>query len=314
LNTDENFLEGVTHFKSILPEFFKKDIPIISDCEDAIALEHLPSEYPEDRHLCYAIQLASAFTAFEKFRETDQFLMDCEVRPTDLEVVKFAGNVLRQKLKTQYVAVEGRLQTSFRPCFFLMPDGEISATVNIVCCPTPTTTGGVLLQFQYIVATKPTENGKPGVDCLERSICLENIVSCGINSKALCRDDRVWFPKNGNRSNPKSMEFKDYHEILKQNKIQLDREEQRELAIKRREEEIALRAARAALVTAVAKIDVDLERIKNLKELNKEVALKNQKIADRKEAEKLALAAEQRHAEKLKQKEIERQKFLSKKN
>jgi hypothetical protein len=110
------------------------------------------------------------------------------------------------------------------------------------------------------------------------------------------------------------MEFKDYHEILKQNKIQLDREEQRELAIKRREEEIALRAARAALVTAVAKIDVDLERIKNLKELNKEVALKNQKIADRKEAEKLALAAEQRHAEKLKQKEIERQKFLSKKN
>jgi hypothetical protein len=195
-----------------------------------------------------------------------------------------------------------------------MPDGEISATVNIVCCPTSTTTGGVLLQFQYIVATKPVENGKTGIDCIERSICLENIVSCGINAKALCPEDKVWFPKDGDRSKPKSMEFKDYHEILKKNKKQLDREEQRELALKRREEEIALRAARAALVTAVAKIDVDLERIKNLKELNKEVALKNQKIADRKEAEKLALAAEQRHAEKLKQKEIERQKFLSKKN
>jgi hypothetical protein len=110
------------------------------------------------------------------------------------------------------------------------------------------------------------------------------------------------------------VEFKDYREMLKQNKKQLAREEQRELNLQRREDEIALRAARAALVTAVAKIDVDLERIKNLKELNKEVALKNQKIADRKEAEKLALAAEQRHAEKLKQKEIERQKFLSKKN
>jgi hypothetical protein len=222
--------------------------------------------------------------------------------------------VLQAKLNNQIVASGGRLQQGFRPCFYLLPDGDVSATVNIVTCPSPPTTGGVLLQFQYTIATKPTENGKCGVECLERRICLDDIVSCEINAKALHPEDGVWFPKNGNQRHPTCVEFKDYREMLKQNKKQLDREEQRELALKRREEEIALRAARAALVTAVAKIDVDLERIKKLKELNKEVALKNQKIADRKEAEKLALAAEQRHAEKLKQKEIERQKFLSKKN
>ena len=91
------------------------------------------------------------------------------------------------------------------------------------------------------------------------------------------------------------------------------REEQRQQDIQRREQEIALRAARATLVVAVAKIDADLERINRLKELNREVALKTQKLADRKEAEALAAAAEKRHAEKLKQKELERQKFITKK-
>ena len=64
---------------------------------------------------------------------------------------------------------------------------------------------------------------------------------------------------------------------------------------------------------AIAKTRIELEKISKLKELNREVALKNQKLADRKEAAKLAKEAEKRHAEKLKQKELERQKFISKK-
>ena len=93
-----------------------------------------------------------------------------------------------------------------------------------------------------------------------------------------------------------------------------EREEMRLHAIKQREEEIALRAARATLVAATAVVDTQLETIRKVRELNREVAIKNQKIADRKEADRLAKDAEKRHAEKLKQKELERQKFITKKN
>lgn len=111
----------------------------------------------------------------------------------------------------------------------------------------------------------------------------------------------------------KERKEKELKEQERKDRKEREREEQRQLAIQRREQETALRAARAALVTAVAKIDADLERINHLKELNKEVALKNRKIFERKEAEQLAAAAEQRHAEKLKQKEADRQKFITKK-
>jgi hypothetical protein len=104
----------------------------------------------------------------------------------------------------------------------------------------------------------------------------------------------------------------------RQERIQRNREERHQQQLqhqqKQKEREEALKLARATLVEAVAKVDVELETIRKLKELNREVALKNQKLADRKEAEKLAKDAEKRHAEKLKQKELERQqKFVSKK-
>jgi hypothetical protein len=126
--------------------------------------------------------------------------------------------------------------------------------------------------------------------------------------------DHLWNAKHGQkletRSTRKSREQKEQE---RKEKKQRQREEQREIDRKRHEEEKALKLARASLVEAVAKVDADLETIRKLRELNREVALKNQKIADRKEAEKLAKDAEKRHAEKLKQKELERQKFLSKK-
>lgn len=106
---------------------------------------------------------------------------------------------------------------------------------------------------------------------------------------------------------------KERKEQERREKKERQREEQRQLDYQRQEEEKALKAARASLVEAVAKVDADLEKIRKLRELNREVALKNQKIFERKEAERIAKEAERRHAEKLKQKELERQKFISKK-
>jgi len=106
---------------------------------------------------------------------------------------------------------------------------------------------------------------------------------------------------------------KERKEQERREKKERQREEQRQLDYQRQEEEKALKAARATLVEAVAKVDADLEKIRKLRELNREVALKNQKIFERKEAERIAKEAERRHAEKLKQKELERQKFISKK-
>jgi len=123
--------------------------------------------------------------------------------------------------------------------------------------------------------------------------------------------DHIWEKKVGQKLFKQTK--KDQEQERKEKK-ERQREEQRQLDRQRREEETALRAARAALVTAVAKIDADLERINHLKELNREVALKNRKIFERKEAEKLAAAAAARHADKLKQKEAERIKFITKKN
>ena len=126
-------------------------------------------------------------------------------------------------------------------------------------------------------------------------------------------------------TDPVSEEFRKKHAIKeakkekerkeqeKKEKKQRQREEQRQLDLERKAEQDALRQARATLVDAVAKIDEELEKIRKLRELNREVALTNKKIFERKETEKLAKEAERRHAEKLKQKELERQRFISKK-
>jgi len=128
--------------------------------------------------------------------------------------------------------------------------------------------------------------------------------------------DKKWNAVYAKRQQQKQQQLeKTQKEQERKEKKEREREEQRKLAIKRREEENALRLARASLIEAVAKVDEELEKIKRLKELNREVALKNQKLAEQKEAERIAKDAEKRHAEKMKQKEIERQqKFASKKH
>ena len=122
--------------------------------------------------------------------------------------------------------------------------------------------------------------------------------------------DQVWEEKFGKKTAKKEQQRKEQE---RKEKKEREHEEQRQLAIQQKEREQALRLARASLVEATVKVDVELEQIRKLRELNREVAIKNQKLADRKEADKLAKDAEKRHAEKLKQKEIERQKFVSKK-
>ena len=126
--------------------------------------------------------------------------------------------------------------------------------------------------------------------------------------------DELWLQRLAYKAKKQAKKEQELKEQQRKEKKEREREEQRLHAIKQREEEIALRAARATLVAATAVVDTQLETIRKVRELNREVAIKNQKIADRKEAEKLAKDAEKRHAEKLKQKELERQKFITKKN
>jgi len=141
---------------------------------------------------------------------------------------------------------------------------------------------------------------------------------CAVRHPSFAKDivfvDDIWLEKELKTQAKKAKDAQERKEQERKEKQERRVLERRQQEIQRREQEIALRSARATLVTAVAKIDADLERINRLKELNREVALKNRKIFERKEAEQLAAAAAARHAEKLKQKEIERQKFISKKN
>ena len=136
-----------------------------------------------------------------------------------------------------------------------------------------------------------------------------------IRQKSFAKDqlfiDHIFEEKFAKKTTKKEQQRKEQE---RREKKERQREEQRQLDYQRQEEEKALKAARASLVEAVAKVDADLEKIRKLRELNREVALKNQKIFERKEAERIAKEAERRHAEKLKQKELERQKFISKKH
>jgi hypothetical protein len=130
-------------------------------------------------------------------------------------------------------------------------------------------------------------------------------------------------PSFGGNWQPKKLEDKATRdEELREFMIQLAKHEdqkQKKLAEQKRLDEAKERQREwrakldAECAEAIAKTRIELEQIRKLKELNREVAIKNQKLADRKEADKLAKDAEKRHAEKLKQKEIERQKFVSKK-
>jgi hypothetical protein len=319
LNSDSQFHQQSCFFKGLMPLFLDGQSithPTEHYTNIAIGISHDTSLYPKKLHPFYANQIVAAFRASHDFALKHHFTTLESFPPNILDLVSFAGACFAIRLSTKTKG-ENNCLVNHAPTLWMNPAGEIGNPILLGHNPEKYTDKNLIIvdfTLKIQVDTRSSNSDKTGIDR------IKPIFNCDECHKTIASPDRthhtaiVHYPKHGNTSTPVFMCVKDYLATMKQTKEQTRREEQRIAGIKQREEEIALRAARATLVTAVAKIDADLERIKHLKELNKEVALKNQKIADRKEAEKLAIAAEKRHAEKLKQKEIERQKFLSKKN
>lgn len=304
-----------------------------------------------EKHLYYACMLVSFWRTYNSFK-ADIPTNECQLYtavPLQRRLVDMFGKELASVYKTngltalkasyQIPEVKGKMST------FWMFEGGISGSFFTHIEGTDATEGIV---FKVVsVSAKNCETGAvfgiftltemnsfntiPNISNLLDDLPLY-ILSNDIKNKRAGRvikysnphldfdhpiDDPVWQNLHQERQEKLAKRTEQQRkEQERQERLQLKREEQRQrqLAIQQKEREQALRLARASLVEATAKVDVELEQILKLKELNREVALKNQKLADRKEAEKLAKDAEKRHAEKLKQKELERQqKFVSKK-
>ena len=302
-----------------------------------------------EKHLYYACMLVSFWRTYNSFK-ADIATNECElytVPSLRRRLVSLHGKELADVFSTnaltaikasyQIPEVKGKMST------FWMFEGGISGSFFTQIEGADATEGCV---FKVVsVSAKNTENGAvfgvftlteinsfntiPNISNLLDDIPLY-ILSNDFKNKRAGRvikyrnphldfdhpiDDPVWQKLHQERQEKLAKRTEQQRkEQERQERHQKQREEQRQLAIQQKEREQALRLARASLVEAVVKVDVELENIRKLRELNREVALKNQKLADRKEAEKLAKDAEKRHAEKLKQKELERQqKFVSKK-
>jgi hypothetical protein len=302
-----------------------------------------------EKHLYYACMLVSFWRTYNSF-EADIATNECELYTApslqrrlvgvcgkELASVYTTNALTALKASYQVPEVKGKMST------FWMFEGGISGSFFTHTEGTDATKGIV---FKVVsVSAKNCETGSvfgiftlteinsfntiPNISNLLDDIPLY-ILSNDIKNKRAGRvikyrnphldfdhpiDDPVWEKLHQERQEKLAKRTEQQRkEQERQERLQLKREEQRQLAIQQKEREQALRLARASLVEATAKVDVELEQLRKLKELNREVALTNKKIFERKEAEKLAKDAEKRHAEKLKQKEIERQqKFVSKK-
>jgi hypothetical protein len=301
-----------------------------------------------EKHLYYACLL----TAFCRTRSTFEHGIptnECELHftpslsrrlqstcGTELATVYMTNALTALKASFQIPVVKGKMST------FWLFEGGISASLFTHIEGTDATEG-IRFQVDTVPAKNPENNYVFGVFQLTEITSFNSlpkitnllddlplyILSNDTKNKRAGRviayrnphldfdhpiDDPVWEKLHQERQEKLAKRTEqERKEQERREKKQRQREEQRQLDYQRQEEEKALKAARATLVEAVAKVDADLEKIRKLRELNREVALKNQKIFERKEAEKLAKEAERRHAEKLKQKELERQKFVSKK-
>lgn len=276
---------------------------------------------PEKHHLQYACGITSYFNTVA------QFVKD---RVIGAKAGIFTDDCSKSSKKKLMASVGSALMASFAnetstgvPSFQLRTDGTISTALLIKYTSVETYTG-VIITLDYFVK-RPMFVIKT---VSENANSFKNPLRFHLNDDGFC--DSIHFADGS--SEP--IEFADTcwlgvtkYKLLKQQQREQElkeqerkerkerqREEQRQRDHERHEQEKALRLARASLVEAVAEVDTQLETIRKLRELNREVAIKNQKLADRKEADRLAKDAERRHAEKLKQKELERQKFITKKN
>jgi len=320
LCADPLFLKDVKIIISVLPQLVSDKIQTIGNgFGQFLAFPDLPI-LPEKSFPLYACGINAFYRTAITYKNKPTITFKASlIKPSVLTpkfASEFAGTFTSLLSAAFYAEPFTRSsQETFLPTFWLRKNGTIEAAVNLEWCDDRLSA----IYRQKFVQSDQYESGYYGrfelVELInEDTPSIPHYFSCGKNGRA-----KFLHYKNGNpsvRIVDSVVEAKKAAapKETKEEKKQRQREEQRQLDRQRREEESALRAARSTLVTAVAKIDADLERIKHLKELNREVALKNRKIFERKEAEKLAAAAAARHADKLKQKEAERIKFITKKN
>jgi hypothetical protein len=311
-------------------EEIKKNMPIIikgesgihngrADCVPLRVSTHL-ADLPEKHFLHYACGIECYFRAMMDYQKAQGLALFGVARVEGL--VGTACSALS-------AAIKYHEQLDYYP-FALARDGSIFAATEVIF------TNGQRFAFMYKMKTISNPTTTPAMFGITEAGKLDAPLHDipHVFAFRLTEKGRVCEAVSGNgRVIKLTDDFMVNHEAEEQRKAkkqakkeqerkeqerkerkEREREEMRLHAIKQREEEIALRAARATLVAATAVVDTQLETIRKVRELNRGVAIKNQKIADRKEADRLAKDAEKRHAEKLKQKELERQKFITKKN
>jgi hypothetical protein len=277
----------------------------------------------------YNIQYACGITSY--FNTVAQFVKD---RVIGAKAGIFTDDCEASFKRKMMASVGSALMASFAnetstgvPSFELRVDGTISTALLIKHTSVETYTG-VIIKLNYF-AKRPMFVIKT---VMENADVFKNPLRFHLNDDGFCDSihfadgssepiefaDTCWLKYKETKLLKQQERLKQQEQERKEQerkeRKERQREEQRQRDHERHEQEKALRLARASLVEAVAEVDTQLETIRKLRELNREVALKNQKLADRKEADRLAKDAERRHAEKLKQKELERQKFITKKN
>lgn len=275
---------------------------------------------PEKHYLQFACGIVSCFNTIAQFIKDRTlgandaiFSDDCDAK-SKRNIIGSFSSALMASLSTE--------DSVGLPTFIMGANGTISSTLIMKFRDDDEYTGGII-KLNYFsekpmfvlktVAKDPPSIGEYPVrfHLNEGGRCDSVVFTDGREPIEIV--DELWLQRLAYKAKKQAKKEQERKEQERKERKEREREEMRLHAIKQREEEIALRAARATLVAATAVVDTQLETIRKLRELNREVAIKNQRLADRKEADRLAKEAEKRHAEKLKQKELERQKFISKK-
>jgi len=280
---------------------------------------------PEKHYTQYACGITSYFNTVAQFVK-DRVIGSHDNVFSSTADAKFKRNTIASVGSALMASFANEALTGV-PTFHLRTDGSITACLLINNFPDETYTG-VVIKLNYFLKRPMFVLACVMKDAEPYEIPLR----FNLNDDGFCQSlhfangstepiefvDNCWLKYKEHKLLKQQERLKQQEQERKEQerkeRKEREREEMRQYVIQQKEKEKALRATRASLVEAVAQVDTQLETIRKLRELNREVAIKNQKLADRKEADRLARDAERRHAEKLKQKELERQKFITKKN
>ena len=326
------FKHNVEEIVKNMPIIIKGETGVHNGRADCIPLRvstHL-ADLPEKHFLHYACGIECYFRAMMDYQQKQSLLLDG---------VRFVEGLVGTACSVLSAAIKYHEQLDRYP-FALARDGSIFSGQEIIhngnkrfaimyklkFISNPTFTPAIFAITEAghldaplhdegdVFAFRLTEKGRVclAVSPSGRTLNITDDFAEGVEAEKQ-RKARKEIKKEQERKEQEIKKEQERKEQERKEKKDRQREEQRQQDYARHEQEKALRATRASLVVAVAVVDAELDRIRLYRELNREVAIKNQKIADRKEADRLAKDAERRHAEKLKQKELERQKFIPKK-